>query len=82
VEKSGVQIPRRAQGRREILFYLRQKDGSKKMQETSIPNVRLITIANLLEDYANSSGEGLLPSYKREAWNIAQDLRKKVSSNN
>ncbi len=52
------------------------------MQETSIPDVRLITIANLLEDYANSSGEGLLPSYKREAWNIAQDLRKKVSSNN
>ena len=48
------------------------------MEEILIQNVRVITIANLLEDYANSAGEGLLPSYKREAWNIAQDLRKRV----
>jgi hypothetical protein len=50
------------------------------MEEIIIPNVRAITIANLLEDYANSEGEGLLPSYKREAWNIAQDLREKVKN--
>jgi hypothetical protein len=48
------------------------------MQEILIQDVRAITIANLLEDYANSEGDGLLPSYKRQAWNIAQDLRDKV----
>ena len=48
------------------------------MEEILIQNVRAITIANLLEDYANSEGDGLLPSYKRQAWNIAQDLRDKV----
>jgi hypothetical protein len=48
------------------------------MEKILIQDVRAITIANLLEDYANSEGEGLLPSYKQEAWNIAQDLRDKV----
>ena len=50
------------------------------MEEILIQNVRAITIANLLEDYANSEGDGLLPSYKRQAWNIAQDLRDKVKN--
>ena len=48
------------------------------MKEILIQDIRAVTIAQLLEDYANLEGEGLLPSYKQEAWNIAQDLRDKV----
>ena len=48
------------------------------MKEILIQDVRAVTIAQILEEYANSEGEGLLPSNKRQAWNIAQDLRDKV----
>ncbi len=44
----------------------------------TIPTVKAITIAKLLEEYAHSIGEGELPSNKRQAWNIAQDLKKAV----
>lgn len=47
--------------------------------EISIAGVKAITIARLLEEYANSEGEGVLPSSKRQAWNIAQDLRKEAN---
>jgi hypothetical protein len=47
--------------------------------EISIAGVKAITIARLLEEYANSEGEGVLPSNKRQAWNIAQDLRKEAN---
>jgi hypothetical protein len=46
--------------------------------ELTIAGVKAVTIAQLLEEFANSKGEGLLPSNKRMAWNIAQDLRKAV----
>jgi hypothetical protein len=48
------------------------------MKEILIQDIRAVTIAQILEEYANSKGEGLLPSNKRQAWNIAQDLRDKV----
>ena len=47
--------------------------------EISIAGVKAITIARLLEEYANSEGEGALPTSKRQAWNIAQDLRKEAN---
>jgi len=50
------------------------------MSELTITGVKALTIARLLEDYANSEGEGLLPSNKRQAWNIAQDLRQKAKN--
>jgi hypothetical protein len=54
------------------------KNRGELMKEILIQDIRAVTIAQLLEDYANLEGEGLLPSYKQEAWNIAQDLRDKV----
>lgn len=47
----------------------------KEDDEILIAKVRAITIANLLQEYANSAGEGELPSSKRQAWNIAQHLK-------
>ena len=47
--------------------------------EISIAGVKALTIARLLEEYANSEGEGALPTSKRQAWNIAQDLKKAVN---
>jgi hypothetical protein len=46
--------------------------------EITIAGVRAYTIARLLEEYANSEGEGKLPSSKRQAWNIAQNLKKEA----
>ena len=46
--------------------------------EITIAGVKAHTIARLLEEYANSEGEGKLPSSKRQAWNIAQDLKKEA----
>jgi hypothetical protein len=46
--------------------------------ELTIAGVKAMTIARLLEEYANSRGEGALPTSKRQAWNIAQDLKKAV----
>lgn len=43
--------------------------------EITIPSVRALTIATLLEEYANSEHEGTYPWSKRQAWNIAQHLR-------
>jgi len=48
--------------------------------EISIAGVKAHTIARLLEEYANSEGEGKLPSSKRQAWNIAQDLKKEAGN--
>jgi hypothetical protein len=47
--------------------------------EISIAGAKALTIARLLEEYANSEGEGALPTSKRQAWNIAQDLKKEVN---
>ena len=47
--------------------------------ELTIAGVKALTIARLLEEYANSKGVGELPSSKRQAWNIAQDLKKEVN---
>jgi hypothetical protein len=46
--------------------------------EISIAGVKAHTIAQLLEEYANSKGEGATPFSKRQAWNIAQDLKAKA----
>jgi len=46
--------------------------------EITIAGVKAMTIARLLEEYANSEGEGALPTSKRQAWNIAQDLKEEV----
>jgi len=46
--------------------------------QITIAGVRAQTIAQLLEEFANSQGEGNLPSTKRQAWNIAQDLKKEA----
>lgn len=46
--------------------------------DITIASVKALTIAKLLEEYANSKGEGAYPSNKRQAWNIAQDLRLKT----
>jgi hypothetical protein len=48
--------------------------------EITIAGVKAHTIARLLEEFANSKGEGLLPSNKRQAWNIAQDLKKEAGN--
>ena len=40
----------------------------------TIAGVKAMTIAQLLEEYANSEAEGALPTSKRQAWNIAKDL--------
>jgi len=50
--------------------------------EIEISGVRAMTITRLLEEYANSKGEGATLTSKREAWNIAQGLKQKVNSNN
>ena len=50
----------------------------KEDDEILVAKVRALTIANLLEEYANSIGEGVLPSSKRQAWNIAQNLRSQI----
>ncbi len=47
--------------------------------ELTIAGVKAMTIARLLEEYANSEGEGALPTSKRQAWNIAQDLKEEVN---
>lgn len=47
--------------------------------EISIAGARGLTIARLLEEYANSKDEGALPTSKQEAWNIAQNLKEKVN---
>ena len=46
--------------------------------ELTIAGVKAITIARLLEEYANSKSEGATLTSKREAWNIAQDLKEAV----
>ncbi|ANH49395.1 hypothetical protein uvFWCGRAMDCOMC440_032 [Freshwater phage uvFW-CGR-AMD-COM-C440] len=47
--------------------------------EIIIPSVRALTIATLLEEYAHSfEGNGALPTSKRQAWLIAQDLKRKT----
>ena len=46
--------------------------------DITIASVKALTIATLLEEYANSKGEGAYPFSKRQAWNIAQDLRLKT----
>jgi len=46
--------------------------------QITIAGVRAQTIAKLLEEFANSEGEGNLPSNKRQAWKIAQDLKKEA----
>jgi len=46
--------------------------------DITIASVRALTIAGLLEQFANSNCEAELPSQKRQAWNIAQDLRLKT----
>jgi hypothetical protein len=46
--------------------------------DITIASVRALTIAKLLEEYANSEAEGALPTSKREAWNVAQYLRLKT----
>jgi hypothetical protein len=46
--------------------------------EITLSGVKALTIAGLLEQFANSAGEAELPSQKRQAWNIAQDLREKT----
>jgi hypothetical protein len=43
--------------------------------DITIASVRALTIAGLLEQFANSNCEAELPSQKRQAWNIAQTLR-------
>jgi hypothetical protein len=43
--------------------------------DITIASVRALTIATLLEEYANSKGEGALPTSKRQAWNLAQTLK-------
>ena len=43
--------------------------------DITIASVRALTIATLLEEYANSKDEGAYPWNKRQAWNIAQTLR-------
>jgi hypothetical protein len=48
--------------------------------EITIAGVKALTIARLLEEYANFKGEGALPTSKRQAWNIAQDLKEEVNS--
>ena len=47
--------------------------------EITISGVRALTIARLLEEYANSTGEGATLTSKREAWNVAQRLREEVA---
>lgn len=47
----------------------------KLQDHIAIPTVKAETIARLLEEYANSEGEGVLPSNKRQAWNLAQELK-------
>jgi len=47
-------------------------------EEITIAGVKALTIARLLEEYANSKGEGALPTSKRQAWNIAQNLKADV----
>ena len=44
-------------------------------ENITISKVKAETIARLLEEFANSAGEGELPSNKRQAWNIAQNLK-------
>jgi hypothetical protein len=46
--------------------------------EITVSGVKILTIAKLLEEYANSEGEGAYPWSKRQAWNISQDLKNKV----
>jgi hypothetical protein len=46
--------------------------------EIELSGVRALTIARLLEEYANSAGEGATLTSKREAWNVAQGLREAV----
>jgi hypothetical protein len=48
--------------------------------EISIAGVKAHTIAGLLEQFANSECEAELPSQKRQAWNIAQDLKKEAGN--
>jgi hypothetical protein len=43
--------------------------------DITIASVRALTIARLLEEYANSKDEGELPTNKRQAWNLAQTLK-------
>lgn len=50
--------------------------------EIEISGVRVMTIARLLEEYANSEYEGATLTSKRQAWNVAQDLKEKVNSGN
>ena len=47
--------------------------------EIEISGVRVMTIARLLEEYANSKNEGATLTSKREAWNVAQSLKQKVN---
>jgi len=47
-------------------------------EEILVAGVRIYTIAKLLEEYANSEGQGNLPSSKRQAWKIAQELKKEA----
>lgn len=47
----------------------------KLQNQIAISTVKAETIARLLEEFANSAGEGELPSNKRQAWNLAQELR-------
>ena len=44
-------------------------------EDITIASVRALTIATLLEEYANSEGDGTLPTSKRQAWNLAQTLK-------
>lgn len=46
--------------------------------EITISGVRVMTLARLLEEYANSEGEGATLTSKREAWYMAQRLREEV----
>jgi len=46
--------------------------------DITIVSVKALTIANLLEQFANSNCEAELPSQKRQAWNLAQDLKLKT----
>jgi hypothetical protein len=55
------------------------KTGEKMKDEISISGVRGLSIARLLEEYANSKDEGAGLTNKREAWNIAQNLKEKVN---
>ena len=48
--------------------------------DITIASVKALTIAKLLEEYANSEAEGAYPFSKRQAWNVAQDLRLKTEA--